>query len=289
MNRSILSFSDVYDDVLVNIIEFLDLALVACQISRLNTRFHVCTRDPRAWKHLIINSRWLTNNKLIAFQHWNCVNSARFLKCPSVSNQGLIPFFQRTRDSLRHLTLTGCSSNINDTTLYSLATSCPSLLTLDLSMCSSITNDGVCRLVASCPDLQQLYLCCCRNLDDEVCVTLALSCPRLEILDVNAVPELTDAGLGQILTSCRQLKQLNLSANQRISNGLLHVLSREGEALTYVNLSMCQNLSPDAIAMMVTSCGNLRTLDVSCVLNWHQINALKVTLAQMPRAVQVLY
>jgi len=109
--------------------------------------------------------------------------------------------------SLIRLDLTGCSS-LSDLGLIYIASKCHAIENLNISNCY-ITDTGIGFITAGCPKIQVLKISNCTNLTDTSLFQIA-TIEQLQVFDCTGCTKFTDCGLQKIASSCTQLKELEL-------------------------------------------------------------------------------
>lgn len=188
--------------------------------------------------------------------------------------------------SLEFVTLTHCI-DLCDQALAAVAGCCPSLVSLDLSACtlitdrgvaavaearraaltqlnlhrcSRITDAGVTTLARLCPSIQLLCLGHCRMLTDTAVCAIASSCSRLRWFDVMECGQLGDESVISLASNCRALETLVLAGNSRITDHAVHALATYLHNLVSLNLSFCNQVSGRAVTEVTNNAPHLREL-----------------------------
>ncbi|KAL2936170.1 F-box/LRR-repeat protein 4 [Bienertia sinuspersici] len=133
---------------------------------------------------------------------------------------------------IRALALSSNKTLSNDC-LEKIASSCPNLELLDVSVCPSITRKGIGEIVRNCTRLRQLQMNGCgaikslgidaklrklevlrasgSGLNDEGLIVIAKKCPALLYLDVMGCSGVTSKGIKEVVYHCSRLKEINLN------------------------------------------------------------------------------
>ncbi|XP_078683947.1 uncharacterized protein LOC144917597 isoform X2 [Branchiostoma floridae x Branchiostoma belcheri] len=178
----------------------------------------------------------------------------------------------------------GCDS-IRDSCLTVLSR-LPKLTVLNLSHCTSVTDDGVCHLVRHCPGLTSLNIdgiawitdnavqdiaACCPSmrqlyldgdeLTDVSITAVTDSCAQLELLDISFCEGVTDHSV-QNIPKLQHLKHLRLKRGMQLSSAvMLHLFRGEALAgLTYLNLTECTAVNNGVVERISKCCVELREL-----------------------------
>lgn len=135
------------------------------------------------------------------------------------------------------------------------------LLFLDLSM-ANLAPDCMENLLSHCTMLKNLALEMC-SLTDTACTAISLNL-SLSVLHLGQVQGLTTLGISRILSSCTQLVELNLGWTGLSSQAVQAVVTLFQPNLRRLCLSGNRDtLQDDHMDTLLTSCPNLRELDVS--------------------------
>ncbi|KAI8507598.1 hypothetical protein Bbelb_149780 [Branchiostoma belcheri] len=178
----------------------------------------------------------------------------------------------------------GCDS-IRDSCLTVLSR-LPKLTVLNLSHCTSVTDDGVCHLVRHCPGLTSLNIDGIAWITDNAVQDIAAcypsmrqlyldgdeltnasitavtdSCAQLELLDISFCEGVTDHSV-QNIPKLQHLKHLRLKRGVQLSSAvMLHLFRGEALAgLTYLNLTECTAVNNGVVERISKCCAELREL-----------------------------
>jgi len=114
------------------------------------------------------------------------------LRCPNIVELNLAKCMTsditytaicNTYYNLRRLYLISCKK-ITDTALKNIATSCPLLTHIDLSLCLDFTDDGIAAFAQGCLKLRSFVSKGCYQLGDTSLMSFARYCRDLEELDL---------------------------------------------------------------------------------------------------------
>jgi len=151
--------------------------------------------------------------------------------CANIDDDAIIHLAQNA-PNLTSLNLYGCYK-ITDRALEALST-LPSgtsqLKQLNLSMCQSITNQGLKFLVegqTNCSlTLESLNLYNCIKVSNPGIILIGNKCPKLKFLGVFGLDELDINGLENFLASATRLEKLDCGGCQKITSILLEALMK---------------------------------------------------------------
>ncbi|KAK4333289.1 hypothetical protein RTBOTA2_002030 [Rhodotorula toruloides] len=183
-------------------------------------------------------------------------------------------------------------SGVNGSDLASFLSRHRRLVTLDLSWCNGITDNGLKTVVQQLspsasaarpsqaaaltlssgpkrvfPTLRHLNLSACQSISSVGLSHLAGTVPNLEILELSRLgSRLRSDGLARLVASCPKLRKLDIEDADQAGDDVLHALVGVGDAVGAANLehlviSGCTSLSDPAIAAVVRSCSKLRILE----------------------------
>ncbi|XP_057870554.1 uncharacterized protein LOC131077147 isoform X2 [Cryptomeria japonica] len=154
---------------------------------------------------------------------------------------------------------------VGDVTLKCIAILCPRLVSLDVSHCLLVTDNGLRAISKGCLELKKLVLKGCRQV-----MSLGIEgfegFRNLEQLQVEG-SGFTDPGLMGVGRSCRCLLRLGLEGCSRVTESGLKKVMEDCRLLRRVNLKDCKCVNVDALAWMVFYRPSLRKLvpPSSCV------------------------
>eukprot|EP00058_Branchiostoma_floridae_P025823 XP_002611313.1 hypothetical protein BRAFLDRAFT_73295 [Branchiostoma floridae] len=163
----------------------------------------------------------------------------------------------------------GCDS-IRDSCLMVLSR-LSKLKVLNLSHCTSVTDDGVSHLVRHCPGLTSLNIDGIAWITDSAVKDLAACCPSMRQLYLDG-DELTDASIAAVTDSCSQLELLDISFCEGVTDYsvqniplstavMLHLFRSETlGGLTYLNLTECTAVNNGVVGRIAKCCLALREL-----------------------------
>jgi len=180
------------------------------------------------------------------------------LRCCNFNRDG-VEVAARSLTCLTELDLTGFRA-LKDSGAVSIALSCPSLKSINLSGCSAISDVGV-GTFSCCLDLTSFILSKCALVTDSGIQAVAMSCCALEHLDLSGCKKITNA-VGKILVDhCPALRFLSLSGCIRFSDEGLSALSQLKE-IRSLNLIGCKVSNAGLSALAANGSGSLEALYV---------------------------
>lgn len=174
--------------------------------------------------------------------------------------------------NLTSLNLSGCY-NVREENLHqAFATSIPTLLNLDLSLCKQITDKSVLRIVDALENLENLELGGCSNITDSGLLAIANGLERLKSLNLRSCWNVTDEGIRFIAgqtdkkTGNLTLERLGLPNCQCLSDDELKsiLFPKTGNlALERLGLQDCQRLSDDALKYISLGLPSVNSINLS--------------------------
>ncbi|CAN7974772.1 unnamed protein product [Ixodes persulcatus] len=276
-------------------------------VARVSKALRRLAYDPCLWKtvnvaHDDMDDRWLQGaldhlSQLEALTlSWSplvpawAAHAARFPKLRLLNvrwslnvNAAVLSLFVDGCPLLSHLDVEGCDG-VDDAAVEAL---CPlaGLLSVNMSSCYQVTDDGLLALARSCPRLVSLNADGISNITDRgvcglaehlgpqlVCLKLngeqltdksfgALRCcSRLETLFVSFAEKITDAGLASI-KELRTLRRLKLDADLQLTARGLGSLFQGGSMGHLISLELeGLELDDQALALLVKGCPRLQVL-----------------------------
>lgn len=168
--------------------------------------------------------------------------------------------------TLERLILHDCQK-ITDTALGHIGAGLRALRTLDISFCTSVSDDGL-RCVARLPVLQELRARACDGLTD-VGIAYLATASRLTILDIAFCMHVTDRALLLLIRSSAtlpHLRHLYLSACAITDEGIDHVTNVFSE-LQSLGIGQCLGVTDSGLAMIAARLKFIEYIDVyGCTL-----------------------
>lgn len=181
-------------------------------------------------KHIVDASRRAAGAGSLA--ELRCLKADRCRSVSAAAWEPLLLCFPR----LSALTLANC--RVDNGLMAAIGTHCQHLLSIDVSGCASVEDEGLTALAQGCPDLRDVNvaLCC---VTDTGLASLALHCSGLRSLQAgrNAGRDITARGIEAVLRGCRHLRELSLEQCHALATGnLLAVFRHAGPALSRVTV-----------------------------------------------------
>ncbi|KAL6002898.1 hypothetical protein ACLOJK_023120 [Asimina triloba] len=129
--------------------------------------------------------------------------------CPLLSDISLSVVATACRSSLLSIDLSR-SRLFTHVGLADLVSNCPSLVEIDLSNASEMTDVGA-AAISRARNLERLRLVRCKKVTDLGIGCIAVGCPKLRMICLRWCLGVTDLGVGLIAVKCREIRSLDLS------------------------------------------------------------------------------
>ena len=175
--------------------------------------------------------------------------------------------------ALVELRLRGVSS-VNNSTCEILSTSCPNLVSLDLSRCRNLTTQGILHILHEAEyfpskrlPMKELRLSGLKGVDDEFMGILGKAMPFLEILDLSYVRELHNSALDAFTSAMDDNDYPEVTvitarqAGRDPSEG--SKLKRRVTRLRHISLSSCPLLTDHACSHLAFAVPQLELLELA--------------------------
>uniref|UniRef100_A0A0D6R0Q3 Uncharacterized protein n=1 Tax=Araucaria cunninghamii TaxID=56994 RepID=A0A0D6R0Q3_ARACU len=173
--------------------------------------------------------------------------------CQNISDEGL-KYIGACCSNLQELDLYR-SSRVGDVGITAIAHGCPKLKILNLSYCSSITDDAL-KCLAQLEGLRNLEIRCCLLVTSAGLSAIGMGCKHLVELDMKRCYRVDDVGLGTVVSCCQNLRQINISYCPISDEGLLALASLI--CLQNVKLVHLRNVTINAFAYALVACKSLK-------------------------------
>lgn len=157
----------------------------------------------------------------------------------------LMTFSDQQRSLVRSLVLNCCNvadGSLSTRTITSLLRTLPYVTTLNLSHCSSVTDEAAAVISDVCRDLVDLDCSGCRNLGDEGVYHFSLGLPRLASLTLSACHRVGDEGLLALSKgrcSAKSLKRLHVAQLRRVTDKSIRFVVQHCKELASLDISYC--------------------------------------------------
>ncbi|TKY89416.1 hypothetical protein EX895_001947 [Sporisorium graminicola] len=170
----------------------------------------------------------------------------------------------RLFDHLRVLDLTSCTS-ISDDAVEGIVANVPRLKNLALTKCTRLTDEALYSIAKLGKNLHYLHLGHVSNITDRAVTHLARSCTRLRYIDVACCPNLTDLSVTEIANNMPKLRRIGLVKVVNLTDQAIYGLVDRYNSLERIHLSYCENVSVPAIFCVLQKLGRLTHLSLTGV------------------------
>ncbi|SPO21522.1 related to GRR1 - required for glucose repression and for glucose and cation transport [Ustilago trichophora] len=170
----------------------------------------------------------------------------------------------RLFDHLRILDLTSCTS-ISDDAVEGIVANVPRLKNLALTKCTRLTDEALYSIAKLGKNLHYLHLGHVSNITDRAVTHLARSCTRLRYIDVACCPNLTDLSVTEIANNMPKLRRIGLVKVINLTDQAIYGLVDRYNSLERIHLSYCENVSVPAIFCVLQRLGRLTHLSLTGV------------------------
>ena len=157
---------------------------------------------------------------------------------------------------LASIDLSLCTS-ISDIGVSALAEGCHQLTSIDLYSCHRISDIGLSALAEGCHHLTSIYLYNCRSISDIGVSALAEGCHHLTFIRLYRCHRITDIGVSALAEGCHQLRSINLNGCNNISDIGVSALTEGCHQLTSIGLYGCQGVSKSYLSTVRNSYSRL--------------------------------
>ncbi|CAG8453457.1 13316_t:CDS:1 [Acaulospora colombiana] len=141
----------------------------------------------------------------------------------------------------------------------------PLIRILDLSEVEFVTDTTVQTIALTCPNLRRINLNKCIHISDAALDSLSVHRCATSLLSVSlsGCRKITDAGLKMLSKSCQGLTSLNIAECCKITDRGVQMVAKGCPRLRQVRLSDCPRLTDQSIEALVINCPRLCWLDVA--------------------------
>lgn len=230
---------------------------------------------------------WLVKvtDRGMEFLSKGCINlqSLDLERCGELTDDS-ITFLSQNCTMLQDLTLNS-NRQYSDKSMQELSQGkfCNTLLSLAISGCHNITDEGIIFLSLGCKKLQYLMLQECNKISDVSLEYLSSShvhggCPDLQHLSLRqgfgssrdmryyeSPANITDAGIHHLSNGCSTLQTLDLGRCTLVTDQGLHSLSRGCQLLQHLDLEHCDKVTDKGLSDLAQGCRLLKYFDCSIV------------------------
>lgn len=148
-----------------------------------------------------------------------------------------------------------------DDAVESIAKSCTNLRTLDLSLCSSITDQSLLSMAKHLRNLSCVGLHNCRRVTDAGFVALVAGCQSLTSINVDGISMLTDVSLRAVASNLPKIRELRLGAST-FSDNAFEDVSMKCTKLAYLSITSLPLISDESLLHFVQRSSTLLSLRI---------------------------
>lgn len=149
-------------------------------------------------------------------------------------------------EHMRILDLSNCST-ISDDAIEGIIANAPRIRNLLLSKCTRLTDESLINIAKLGKNLQHLHLGHCSNITDRGVRHLVDRCSRLRFLDLACCSHLTDLSVTELAAKLPRIKRIGLVRVHQITDASLYALVERHLTLQRIHLSYCDNISVPAV------------------------------------------
>lgn len=185
--------------------------------------------------------------------------------CCHVSNQGIASLAGQDNNknegtvALEQLGLQDCQK-LSDEALLFVSQGLPSLKSINLSFCASVTDSGL-KHLARMPQLREINLRSCDNISDMGIAYLAEGGSRITSLDVSFCDKIGDQALVHVSQGLFSLRSLSCSACN-ISDTGIERIGRSLHELDTLNIGQCVMVTDRGLQLISEHLTNLYSIDL---------------------------
>ncbi|KAL7995695.1 putative IQ motif, EF-hand binding, leucine-rich repeat domain superfamily [Plasmopara halstedii] len=193
------------------------------------------------------------------------LDEVNFSSCQQLSSEGLRNFISCCNSSLTRLNLSRCGALTDDALGWisglmgpqSSRTRCRRLLSLDISSCNNVRDQGLAYIGAGCRALRFLNLDGLVYISDagishivrgcNCCIRIGKHGVHLRTLDLSGCYAMSSAGLLEMVQGTTLLQSLNLEGCLRMREEILASVTKACPALQTFNLTGCHEITDAGI------------------------------------------
>nr|CCA22722.1 conserved hypothetical protein [Albugo laibachii Nc14] len=169
------------------------------------------------------------------------------------------------RWELANVSLSGCT-NLDDEAFRYLCTHMGKLESLNVSSCSSLTQDGFYHFAADANfktlELENLDLSFCPQFKAADAQLFTMKCSKLTSLNLSGLVSLDTLNVTSIIETCPHLIKLHLGFCRELSDSTLRFIATK-LALQDLNIERCSKMTDDGLLALIDDNFTLQTLNIS--------------------------
>ena len=163
--------------------------------------------------------------------------------------------------------------SITDKSILAVANNCnTNLQSLNVSLCTKISDVGITIIAERCRNLKHLNLWRCANITNNSIIKVATNCTQLLSLKVCNIPKITDASIIKVATNCTQLLLLNVTHVPKITDASIYAISENCTSLTALDAMACYLITGSNIHNLIY----LNTLNLGWCNSITSANVIKI-------------
>lgn len=197
--------------------------------------------------------RALPTNPKMSYIHLEEITLDYCTELTDKAIQQLVSF----NSTLRYLSMSGCK--ITDNAIRYVAGYCARLVTLNVKECDMLTDYTITVIAQRCKGLEAFDGSCGGRYTDASAQQLALYSHQLKSLSLARSAAITNASLGSIALGCSRIESLNINGTQVSDEGLKQLVT-SCRNLKQLDVSFCKRLTVDGIRLLLTNCPSLQKL-----------------------------
>ncbi|TIC67847.1 RNI-like protein [Wallemia mellicola] len=163
---------------------------------------------------------------------------------------------------LRHLDLTSCTS-ITDEAIKGIIAHAPKVRNLVLAKCSNLTDIAIKNISKLGKALHSLHLGHVTSITDESIIVLARMCTRIRYIDLACCPNLTDNSITELARNMPKLKRIGLVRVTNLTDVSIYALCDTYTQLERIHLSYCEKITVNAVHFLISRLQKLTHLSLS--------------------------
>ena len=200
----------------------------------------------------------------------------RKIDCSGVANRLTRKAFvlmTRYNTNLQGLNVAYCKRWLDQDALIRVLGESSRLQMLDLTGCSTLSNQVLFTLTAACRSIRSLYLRECRWVSCEAITQISHCCTELEIIDLGGCWEVVDLCVISLVSFCSKLRVLTLNDCYSLTDDSVVFIARNCSRLQHLGLKSCWRVTNSSINLVGEYCRHLNSLEV---LDCRDINEISL-------------
>ncbi|MBA2727960.1 MAG: BTB/POZ domain-containing protein [Parachlamydiaceae bacterium] len=181
--------------------------------------------------------------------------------------------FEQLPEQVNEVIFSGCSW-LNDSNFKAIIVHCPSVRSLDLMGCTTLTAMGWGELL-NLPNLKRLNISNCSVIvDKELSVILDAATDLIE-LNLDGCDQISESGFQQLSQGKRMLEVLSM-ARTNATDASVILIAEQQRGLSKLNISSCHHITEAAVVETLKIAKNLRELNcTACSISFTLLEDLR--------------